>query len=194
MKIVRPKSRQPLPDSAKIVFKGKVFDVYQWEQKMFDGSTAIFEKIKRPDTVVIFPVLTGNRIVLTKQVQPGKDPFIGAVGGSVESNENILDAAKREMLEETGFIADRYKLWKSIQPLSKIEWAVYIFVAFGVEKTNDLSLDPGEKISIIEVSFDDFLDTALDEKFAEKEIYRDVVEAKMSHQKHNELKEIFEII
>ena len=84
MEIKRPKSKQPIPDNAKRVFKGVIFDTYQWEQKMYDGSRVMFEKLKRPDTVVVFPVLSNGRIILTEQEQPGKEPFIGATGGRVE--------------------------------------------------------------------------------------------------------------
>ena len=44
---------KPIPKDARCVFKGVIFEVWQWEQKMFDGSMATFERIKRPDTVVI---------------------------------------------------------------------------------------------------------------------------------------------
>ncbi|HEY4513381.1 MAG TPA: hypothetical protein VJH06_02610 [Candidatus Paceibacterota bacterium] len=81
MDIQRPISKQPIPDDAKRVFKGVIFDVYQWEQEMYDGTKAIFEKLKRPDTVVVFPVLPDGKIILTEQEQPGKKPFIGATGG-----------------------------------------------------------------------------------------------------------------
>jgi hypothetical protein len=47
MTIDRPISKQPIPNHARIVFHGQLFDVYQWEQKLFNGKTAIFEKIKR---------------------------------------------------------------------------------------------------------------------------------------------------
>ena len=55
MEINRPQSKQPIPANAKKVFHGVIFDVYQWEQEMFDGTKEIFEKLKRPDTVVVFP-------------------------------------------------------------------------------------------------------------------------------------------
>lgn len=46
MRIERPVSRQPIPDHAKCVFKGVIFDVYQWEQKLYNGTTTTFEKLK----------------------------------------------------------------------------------------------------------------------------------------------------
>lgn len=95
MEIPRPKSKQPMPENAKRVFKGVVFDVYQWEQELYDGSKATFEKLKRPDTVVVFPVLPDGKILLTEQEQPGKDPFIGGLGGRMDEGEDMLETAKR---------------------------------------------------------------------------------------------------
>lgn len=190
MNIERPKSKQPLPENAQKVFEGVMFDVYQWEQEMFDGSKATFEKLKRPDTVVIFPVLDDGKIILTKQEQPGKETFIGAAGGRVDPGEDILDAAKRELLEETGYEADEFVLWKALQPVSKIEWAVYVFVARKLKKTSGLSLDAGEKIEVITVDFDEFTKIVQQENFSEQEVYRDIVEAMFNQEKKDKLKKL----
>ncbi|PIR85830.1 hypothetical protein COU14_02410 [Candidatus Kaiserbacteria bacterium CG10_big_fil_rev_8_21_14_0_10_44_10] len=190
MKIERPKSKQPLPEDAKKVFEGEIFDVYQWEQEMYDGTKATFEKLKRPDTVVVFAVDDDGKILLTKQEQPGKEPFIGAAGGRVDKGEDILDAAKRELLEETGYAAEEYILWKALQPISKIEWAVYVFVARKIKKVAELSLDVGEKIEVMFVEFDEFTNIALQENFYEQEVYRDIVEAMFNNKKKEELKKL----
>src|SRR3989344_2525310 len=178
MRIDRPKSKQPIPENARRVFKGVIFDVYQWEQRLFDGTTTTFEKIKRADTVVVFPVLPNGRIILTEQEQPGKDPFLGATGGRVDEGEDVLQAAKRELLEESGYVADHFILWNSQQPLSKIEWAVYTFIAKGLKKTADLNLDAGEKIKLKLVTFDEFLELGSNKDFYEKEIIPELLEAK----------------
>jgi 8-oxo-dGTP pyrophosphatase MutT (NUDIX family) len=44
-------------------------------------------------------VLPDGRIILTEQEQPGKEPFIAACGGRVDEGEEILTAAKRELLD-----------------------------------------------------------------------------------------------
>src|SRR3989338_338565 len=111
MDIQRPQSKQPIPPHAKRVFQGVIFDVYQWEQEMFDGTRAIFEKLKRPDTVVVFPVLPDGKIILTEQEQPGKKPFIGATGGRIDEGEEVLAAARRDLLEESGYEASEFILW-----------------------------------------------------------------------------------
>ena len=195
MYIERPKARQPIPENAKRVFKGIIFDVYQWEQKMYDGSVQIFEKLKRPDTVVVFPVLPDGKIILTEQEQPGKGPFIGATGGRADEGEDILDAAKRELLEESGYEAKEFVLWDAQQPVGKIEWAVYTFIAKGLEKIADIHPDAGEKIKLITVTLDELIDLVVKQEkhFYEQEIVLKLFEAKFIPQKRRELEELFKL-
>lgn len=191
MTIERPESRQQMPEDATLVFKGKLFDVYQWQQQMYDGTYQTFEKLKRPDTVVVFAVLDDGSILLTKQEQPGKSLFIGAAGGRVDEGEEIEEAAARELLEETGYRAKELILWHSEQPVSKIDWAVYTFIAKGLEKVDEQRLDAGEKITLHPVTFDEFIDTALRNEFTEREIVKYIYEAKIDKQKLEELRELF---
>lgn len=192
MEIKRPRSRQPIPEHAKKVFSGEIFDVYQWEQKMFDGSTATFEKLKRPDTAVVFAVLPDGRIILTEQEQPGRSPFLGATGGRIDEGEDALEAGKRELLEESGYSAERLILWDAQQPVGKIDWAVYIFVAKGLKKVADMNLDAGEKIKLKFVTFDEFLMLGSKPDFYEREIIPHLLEARSDPKKMVELKKLFD--
>ena len=191
MEINRPKSKQPIPDHAKKVFDGVIFDVYQWEQELFDGTKTIFEKLKRSDTVVVFPVLDDGKIILTEQQQPGKQSFIGATGGRVDEGEDILEAAKRELLEESGYEASEFILWDAQHPTSKIDWVIYTFIAKGLKKVSDINLDAGEKITLKPVNFDEFIELGTNEKFAEKEIIFKLLEAKLYPEKKEELRKLF---
>jgi len=193
MEIKRPKSKQPIPEHAKRVFRGVMFDVYQWEQKMFDGSLSIFEKVKRPDTTIIFPVLSDGKIILSEQEQPGKKPFIGGCGGRIEEGEDVLESAKRELLKESGYEAENFILWNAQQPMGKVEWAVYVFVAKGLKKVAEINPDSGEKIKLISVTLDEFIDIPLrkDIIFAEGEVIPLLLEAKIDSGKMEELRELF---
>ncbi len=182
MKIEVPKSKQPMPKSAKRVFKGILFDVYHWEQELFDGSKATFEKLKRTGSVNIYPVTKDGKIILTRQEQPGLvRPFIGAVGGVIDRGESPLEAAKRELREESGIEADKFELWYSCQLSSVVDWPMYIFIARDLEVVGKPEMDGGEKIELVEYSFVDFLE------LVPKKEYRDIeLKIKLYELEHTE--------
>lgn len=190
MKIKRPKSKQPLPENAKLVFKGIMFDTYQWEVDGYDGNKRVFEKLKRPDTVMIIPITEDGEIIVALQEQPHKPPFIGTVGGRIDEGEEVLNAAKRELLEETGYEAKEWILFDAIQPVSKIEWAIYTFIAKGCKKIAEQNLDGAEKIELKFLSFGEFINIAVnDDKFGD-EFKIKILEAKMDSKKMEELKRL----
>jgi len=170
MDIPYPKSRQPLPKNASCVFKGKIFSVYQWEQELFDGSKTIFEKIIRPATVMVLPITEHGKILLTKQSQPIEGEFFGLIGGIVDEHEDPLTAIKRELLEESGYEAAEWILWDAVQLIGKIEWPAYTFIAKNLRKVKEMKPDAGEKIELIEYTFDEFLRIIADDKYRDIEI------------------------
>ena len=104
--------------------------------------------------------------------------------------EDVLDAAKRELFEESGYVASEYVLWDAQHPTPKIDWVVYTFIAKGLKKVADKNLDPGEKITFKLVNLDEFIDTALNKNFVEKEIIPYIYEAKLRPEKKEELKKL----
>jgi ADP-ribose pyrophosphatase len=190
MNIPRPLSKQPLPDTATRVYKGIIFDVYQWEVDGYDGTKKTFEKLKRPDTVIVIPITEDGKIILTKQEQPGKLSFLGTAGGRVDDGEDVLDAAKRELLEETGYEAKEWVLFDAVQPVSKVEWAVYTFFAKGCRKIGEQNLDGAEKIELLYLDFDDFVEKVLDKNFGDLELKIKFFEAKLEEGKLGEIRKM----
>lgn len=166
----RPVSKQPIPENAKKVFTGVMFDIYQWEQKLFDGSHKTFEKIKRHDTVNVLPVTDYGKIILSIQEQPGTQAFIGSFGGGLEEGEDPLKAAKRELLEESGYGAQEFVLWDAVQFIDKIDWVIYTFIAKGCTKVAEPSPDAGEKIALKFVTFDEYLKIVAQENYRDTEV------------------------
>lgn len=146
-----------IPENAKKVFSGVLFDVYQWPQKMFDGTTETFERLKRQDTAEIIAVKDG-KIMLEEQEQPGKPLFLCLPGGRIEYDEEPLPGAKRELLEESGFGSNNWSLYSTVQPLHKIDWRIHVFIARDCVCERAIHLDNGERIQIRWVTFDELLD------------------------------------
>ncbi len=190
MEIERPKPKLRMPDDAKLVFKGVVYDVYHWQQKLFDGSTATFERLKRHDTACVIAVTEDKKIILLNEEQPGRLPYLAIIGGRIEEEENPLDAAKRELLEESGYYSEDWELFIAEQFSSKFDWATFIFVARKCKKVTEQKLDPGEKIQVKLVDFEEFLDLASGETFHDNELKIHILEAKLHPQKKEELRKI----
>ncbi len=143
-----PKNAYLVPNNAVCVFKGVIYDVYQWQQKMYDGSFTTFEMLKRPDTLKVIAV-HGSKIVITEQEQPGLGHFYDLPGGRHDrEDEDELDGAKRELVEETGMSFRNWKLIYAKQPAPKIESFFYIFIATDLIATEVQNLDSGEKIIV----------------------------------------------
>ncbi|MEK7616107.1 MAG: NUDIX domain-containing protein [Patescibacteria group bacterium] len=179
-----------IPKNAKLVHKGILFDVYQWQQEMFDGTTKTYEKLERKDSVTILPVTTDGMILLGREEQPGREPFISIPGGQVEEGEEPEEAARREFLEETGYEARELELWQTVHPYgNKIDWDVYGYVGRGCKKVADQNLDSGEKIQLELVSFDDFIQiAAFDENFRVEELTKIVLRAMLQPEEMQKLK------
>lgn len=165
MDIPRPISRQPMPDTARKVFTGEIFDIYQWEQVQFDGTTRIFEKAKRDDTVAVIATTADKKIMLIEDEQPARGTVLTFPGGRIDPGEDAFTAAKRELLEETGFESADWELWKAYQPVTKLDWAMYLFVARNCKEASDIKLDAGERITLLPVSLDDAIRMVDEERF-----------------------------
>lgn len=155
-----------IPPQAKKVFSGIIYDVYHWEQEQFDGTFQTFEMLKRPDTVVVIP-LVGDKIYLHKEEQPGYRPTISVPAGRFERGEqDPVAVAKRELLEESGYTSDDFRLLRAHEHSGKVESTLHIFVAHNCQKVADPSLDPGERIhDTMLVSFDEFLEISQHPEF-----------------------------
>ena len=170
MDLKRPQSKHPIPKDARLAFKGKIFEIYQWDQELFDGTKAVFEKIKRHDGVNVFPVTDDGKIIVAEQEQPGYTPFWSSIGGGVEEDETPIDCARRELLEESGYEADTFVLWNAIQPSMMADWAVFTFIAKQCRKRSNPLLDPGEKIILHYLTLDEFIDLAHKDTFRDRDV------------------------
>lgn len=145
-----------IPKKAKRVFKGVIFDVYHWPQKIFDGSTRTFERATRKDSVSVLATV-GNKILLSHQRQPTTGLYIDFFGGRVDEGENAKQTAVRELTEETGLKPRRMILHKVFPTEGHLEFKTYLYIAKDCIKVGEQELDGGEKIKIKSYTFDQFL-------------------------------------
>ena len=169
-KIIRPPAKITRPNSAKKVYQGRIFNIWQWPQELYDGRQAVYEMIERTDTVTTLAITKEQKVIVTKQEQPCTNEFFGLPGGVIDQGEEPLAAAKRELLEETGFQAGDWQLWFASQFSGKIDWANYVFVAKDCHLTSEQNLDGGEKIKVLELPFVDYVEIMRQENYRDAEI------------------------
>ncbi|GAB4142753.1 MAG: hypothetical protein Fur0024_5380 [Patescibacteria group bacterium] len=158
-----------IPDNAKKVFTGVIFNVWQWEQTLFNGRKAIFERITRPDNVQILAITEDKKIIFLEEEQPARrKEFKLPMGRDDHPGETPEECAKRELFEETGFVPEKIFLWTKKLFHNKIAFWTWRFVGLNCKKVADQNLDKGgEKISIKFLTFDEMLELTNDEGFCE---------------------------
>ena len=177
-----------LPKGARRVFKGIIFEVWQWQQKQFDGSFATFEKLRRVNTAQVIAE-SGGKILVIKQRQPHcAKAFMSLPGGQCGWDENPLAAAKRELLEETGYVSKDWQLWLETVPHNKLVWTIYTFIAHECKKIQEPKPDAGEKFEVKLYNFDKLLALADDPNFYEKELTNNFLRAKYEPKVYKALK------
>ncbi len=178
-----------MPENERKVFSGQIFTVYQWDQKLYDGSTAVFERISRADTAGVLAVTPAKKIIVTRQEQPALQPFWSLLGGIVDAGESPEEAAARELLEEAG-MRGVLEPWFTVEPAEKVSWKTHQFVAHDCVRVAEQSLDKGEKIEVHEVSFEPFLELAQRPDFRDKQVQLAVFSALVSAEKMKALRSL----
>lgn len=103
-----------------------------------------------------------NAVVLVKQYRHGiADVFLEFPGGVVESGEDPVIGAERELLEETGYKAARFISIGKIYPNPALQInALYCYLALDAEKIGEQNLDAGEDIEVCLMPFDELVEIA----------------------------------
>ena len=159
MKKLVPTDAILIPPKATCAFHGIIYDVFQWQQQLFDGSHTTFEMLRRPDTVETIAIIDSQVLVIDED-QPHRGRMVRFPGGRVDVGETPLAAAQRELLEETGYSLSDWKLLAVRQPHSKMEWFIYTYVAWGDVHQVTARPDAGEHNTTRLVSFNELQDLA----------------------------------
>ena len=115
--------------------------------------------IERPDAAIIFPLTKEGEVILVRQFRPPLERMeLGLPAGLVEPGEKPEAAARRELLEETGYAGGEWEPLGSLasSPSLKDNWA-YLFLARGVEETSAPDPDEHELVEVVRVSVEDIL-------------------------------------
>jgi ADP-ribose pyrophosphatase len=100
------------------VFDGKLLHVKRDTVRLPDGKTATREYIAHPGAVMIIPRLPDGKLLMERQFRyPLARVFIEFPAGKIDPGEDPATTAARELLEETGYTAERWSHIGTLHPL-----------------------------------------------------------------------------
>ena len=113
------------------IYKGPVFGVRRDEVLEPGGLRTIREVITHPGSVVVLPVLPDGQILLVRQYRYATRQYLWElVAGRIDEGENVRQAAARELIEETGYRAKRFRVFLDVFPTPGfLEERMYILLA-----------------------------------------------------------------
>ncbi len=110
---------------------------------------------------IILPITEEGNVLLVVQPRVFTKSTVGVEvpAGYIETHEEIVEAAKRELLEETGYLATDFKLLTSYYQDQGVSSAYnYVFLAEGCKKVCSQNLDETEFIRYFECTFEEALE------------------------------------
>lgn len=141
--------------SSKIVYDGKVMTVIKDDIETSTGHKS-FREVAIHSGGVVIVALKDDKIFLVKQYRyPLKSTNLELPAGKLELNENPIDAARRELEEETGY---RAKNWRSLGFINTTPGIctekLYLYLALDLEFVGQ-HLDEGEVLEVQSYSLSD---------------------------------------
>lgn len=99
--------------SGEVVYDGKIITVHKDRVELVSGKTSFREVVEHSGGVVILAICKKDgveKVLMVKQFRyPLKEALLELPAGKLEKNENPFEAAKRELKEETGYIAKNWQ-------------------------------------------------------------------------------------
>lgn len=102
----------------KSVFKGRLLKVFVKNVRLPNGYKATFEIIKHPGAALVVPFISKDKVIILRQLRPVIGGYIYELpAGTIDKGESPLECARREIIEETGYLAGKIKKVGSIYPV-----------------------------------------------------------------------------
>ncbi len=144
--------------NSKLIYNGSLklkLDTFRVNEKIFTK-----EVVEHDASVGIIPITNSDEMILIKQYRFAINEYLIEIpAGKIENKESPVEAAKRELEEETGFRGDLIPLTKFYLAPSYDTELMHLFIAKNVLKIENSSrmMDEDENISNLIVKIDDAL-------------------------------------
>jgi ADP-ribose pyrophosphatase len=129
-----PRAKKASVLGSTTIYEGPVFGIRRDEVIEPSGVRTTREVITHPGSVVVLPVLPDGRILLIQQYRHAARQYLWElVAGRIDPGETPKEAAARELIEETGYRAKRFRVFLDVFPTPGfLEERMFILLAEGL--------------------------------------------------------------
>lgn len=122
--------------------------------------------------VVVLPFLDMETLLLAEQYRYGADEFFlePIKGGISLEDKSIEDAARRELLEETGYTGDLYFLSRSYPTPAFGNLKLDFYFATNLKKIQEPELDKFESLNLVEKDYDEVLNLVDSDQYVDGDL------------------------
>jgi len=142
------------------VFETPIFNLHEREVKPAgENQPSDFYVLDAPEWINIIALTPDREIVLVEQYRHGIDEVTLEIpGGMVDPGEKPIEAAKRELAEETGFTSDSWELiGKSSSNPAFLTNFTHLYLVENCKKTEDQQTEGTEDIDVHIMKLKDFM-------------------------------------
>lgn len=142
-----------------VVYDGHFLKVEKDRVRLPDGSESEREFLRHPGAVVILPLLPDGRVLLERQYRyPNAQVFVEFPAGKIDPGEAHLACAQRELKEETGYTAGRWRFVCTIHnAIAYSDEHLEIFLAEELS-AGEQQLDAGEFLETFSATVPELLE------------------------------------
>jgi ADP-ribose pyrophosphatase len=140
------------------LLQGHFLHIVRETVRLPDGGSATREFVLHPGAVAVVPFTDDGRIVLERQYRHAtRQVHIEIPAGKLDAGEQPLACGRRELLEETGYVAREWAYAFTMYPtVAYSDEAIHIWFARGLEHKG-ARLDEGEFLEVFTATPEEFL-------------------------------------
>lgn len=137
-----------------ILHRGRVYNLIRENVTLDNGVITDMEFVEHPGATATIPMLNESRIILLKQYRHALRKYIWEIpAGTIDPQESVINCAKRELIEETGYSA---KQWHKLGEMTPVpgysDERIHIYLATDLLPAGQ-NLDRDEIINVHEIEF-----------------------------------------